>query len=374
MSDGPTTALTHGACHECLRRSWLLSELSGPLDFRARDRARLEDLLALEDEELLQAVGGRRRGELSVRHHGFRAQWLDRADGVEALCRHHPAFPRALNHVGGVRMVNVLGGAPRLAALFSTPTVAILGASGPSDYGVEVASSLGRGLSASGVTVLSSWRTGTSMAAQTGALESRGATVAVLGCGLGVAAPVRLRSRLSRLVRSGCAISELPCDCSGRRWGQLAGERIVVGMAAVTIVVEATDAVGELWAARQAQALGKVLAAVPGRVTSPLARGVNSLLMDGARLVRDTEDVLELLSSIDASPTHVGTVRDVRPQPLEPRLTALLELVGSGCDTPDSLCRYGIEQADVLPALSELELSGLLRRGRGGRYLPTQRL
>jgi len=59
---------------------------------------------------------------------------------------------------------------------------------------------------------------------------------------------------------------------------------------------------------------------------------------------------------------------------LEPRLKATLDGVGSGLDTPDKLARAGVDATDVLLALSELELMGLLARGDGGRYLPRQGL
>ena len=97
--------------------------------------------------------------------------------------------------------------------------------------------------------------------------------------------------------------------------------------------------------------------------------------MDGASLVRGPQDVLELLYRIGASPPdgHAAPEPHAGPEPyaaLEPRLKATLERVGAGCDTPDKLTRAGADSAEVLLALSELELMGLLARGDGGRYVP----
>jgi DNA processing protein len=121
------------------------------------------------------------------------------------------------------------------------------------------------------------------------------------------------------------------------------------------------------------------VAAIPGRVTSPLSHGTNALLMDGASLVRGPRDVLELLFELsDARPKGrpcgalaAGAVRPVR---LRPTLARVLDRVGAGYDTPDKLTRAGVDARQVLPALTELELTGLLSRGDGGRYLPREPL
>jgi DNA processing protein len=360
----------NGACVLCLRRSWLLSELSGPLDYCARDRQRLIELLALEDEDLLHAVAGRRRDELRARYETFGAHELPPAPAVEAICRHRRGYPRALGDAGAPRMLNVVGGTERLQKLTTAPVVAILGSRKASDYGIETARSLGRALAASGVTVTSGLVDGIALAAHRGALEASGRTVAVMGGGLGVSCPVRMRGLSERLMGRGCVVSELPRDCRGRRWGQLASERIVVGLAALTVVVEAEDTPGDLAAARIARALGRTLAAIPGRVSSPLSRGTHALLMDGAKLLRGPADALELLSGIGCRAQARARANDERTHPeLEPRLTAILERVASGADTPDRLTSTGMNPCEALLALSELELMGLLSRGHGGRYV-----
>jgi DNA processing protein len=165
-----------------------------------------------------------------------------------------------------------------------------------------------------------------------------------------------------------CIISELPCDCRGRRWGQLASERIVVELAALAIVVEADESPEDLAAARMAQALGRTVAAIPGRITSPLSRGSHALLIDGADLIRGAADALELLYRIGAPAPDVCAVREAYAG-LEPKLTRTLERVGAGSDTPAELSGAGMSAGEVLLALSELELMGLLSRGDGGRYV-----
>ncbi len=387
-SGGPATGAP-GACASCARRSWLLSELGGPLEYCARERRRLIEVLALGDEELLQALAGRRRAELRAAHARFPAEQPARADGVEAICRHRRGYPSALDGPAAPHMLEVAGGAERLATLASAPVVAVLGSRAPSDYGIAIARSLARGLTASGVTVAASLADGIAVAAHAGALDADAGSVAVMGGGLGVACPARRHSLYERVRRRGCAVSELPWDCAGRRWGQLASERILVELARVAVVVEADETQEDLFAAQLARVLARTVAAIPGRVTSPRSRGSHALLMSGAELVRGPSDVLELLYRLDAAPApggsrpvrggsvpaHGGSTSPAdavggRLRGLAPRLRATLERVGGGCDTPEKLTRTGADACEVLLALSELELMGLLVRGDGGRYVP----
>jgi DNA processing protein len=356
-----------GACEGCRRRSWLLVELSAALEYRCRDRLRFLDLLTLGDHDLLEALGGSRREELRERYETFVTGAPAGAAGTDAVCVHDRSYPAALRDPGAPRMLCTTPGPRRFAELTSAPCVAIIGSTRASDYGVEMAKSLARGLAASGVTVISGLSEGIAVAAQAGALEGAGAGIAVMAGGLQVACPARRRSLYERVRQQGCAVSELPGDTRPRLWGQAASERTVARLAGLTVVVEAHDSSRELLGARIARGLGRAVAAVPGRVTSPASAGAHALLMEGASLVRGPVDALELLcgpgAPVAAGPAGV-------PTELEPRLREALEEVGAGKDTAEKLTREGRDAGELLLALSELELMGLLARGDGGRYVP----
>lgn len=367
MSAGAGEPEQGRACWSCLRRSWLLSQLSAPLDYQFRNLERLTELLALSDEHLLSALGGRRRAELTAGYTRFAAQHLPPTKGGQTVCRHRSFYPRSLRDAGSPAMLNVEGGASRLAELITAPTVAILGSSRASDYGVEMAKSLARGLAASGVTVAGGLRDGIEVAAHAGALEVNGATVAVLPGGLDTGPPAKRRSLYERLRNRGCAVAELPRGSEARRWGQVASQRIIVRLAQLVVVVEAREHPADLAGARIARALGRPLAAIPGRVTSPASSGTNALLLNGAHLVRGPADALELLVGPEAQVATAGP----GPLPeLDATLQATLEMVGEGRDTPEKLTREGGDCGEILLALSELELMGMLARGDGGRYVP----
>jgi DNA processing protein len=354
------------ACRDCLRRSWLLARLSAGLDYRWADVPRLTELLALDDEPLMHALAGSRRAMLKADYLRFDPAELPLGPGVSMVCRHDPGYPAALQDTGAPPMLYALGAVGMLRELTQRPAVAIVGSARASDYGIEIARSLGRGLAASGVTVLSGVSDGVAVAAHGGVIEAGSAGVAVMGGGLDVGRPARRRSLLERLRTHGCIVSELPCGIDGRRWAPAAAERIAVRLAQVTVVVEADETARELASAGIALSLGRTVAAVPGRVTSRCSRGTNALLMDGARLVRGAQDVLELLRvASPAAPVGEGTAR----VQLEPRLAEVLERVGEGKDSPDRLIDPAGDVGQVLLALTELELMGLLTRGEGGRYV-----
>ena len=165
-----------GACARCRRRSWLLGELSGPLDYCARDRTRLIELLALADEELLECA--RRADAHRSCEPATSALASSIRSGNLAMRRSAAtivAIPRALRGASAPHMLAIAGGAERLTRLTAAPVVAILGSRSASDYGMEMARSIARGLAASGVTVTAALTDGVAVAAHAGALDASGA-------------------------------------------------------------------------------------------------------------------------------------------------------------------------------------------------------
>ncbi len=272
-------------------------------------------------------------------------------------------------------MLYVTGADNRLSTLSGDPVVAIVGSRRASDYGMEVARGLARGLAASGATVVSGFAEGIGAAAQAGALEVDGPAIMAMAGGVDVGRPASRRGLYERVRATGCAVAELPCGFQERRWCGLARARTVAGLAGLTIVVEAEESGRELTEARIAQALGRTVGAVPGRVTSPLSRGTCGLLTEGAALVQGAQDALELLyrpteeahheprRAADRKPAGTRRAR------LAPRLRRLLDRVGAGRDTVGKLAVDGRDVEETMLGLSELELMGLLARGDGGRYV-----
>ena len=361
MSEGADNAAR--ACATCVRRSRLLVHIGARLEIRSRLRGRLFELLALEDDDLLEAVG-ERSSELEEPT----PPRLDaRPRDPEPICRHDPAYPSALRDDGAPRLLYVRGGADRLRALSSGAVVAVCGSSRSTDYGIEVARGIVAELVAHGATIASGLVDAVGASAQNEAATARAGAIAVLAGGHDRGCPATRRALARRIAARGCIVAELPDECQGRVWGRLAAARVLARIASVALVVEADETPVDMSVAQIALALGRTVAVVPGRITSPASRGAHRLLADGAHLATGASDILALLER-EREVAFEARVAPARGD-LDRALSAVLELVGEGVDTPEKLERHAGRPAQTLLALSRLEVLGLLARGDGGRYV-----
>jgi DNA processing protein len=356
------------ACDRCLRRGALLGML-GPWIARALgEQRRLPAVLALGDGELVAAVCGRKRAVVDAELARFDPAGLRRESAAARLwtvCPHTEGFPPQLQHAPDAAAALWLRGDPaRLEALSDERAVAVVGARRPSVYGLEAARALGRDLAVAGVPVVSGMALGIDSAAHEGALEGGGLTIAVLAGGADIAYPRSRAGLHRRIAATGLVLSELPPGTRPFRWSFPARNRIMAGLAAMTVVVEGTVKSGSLITAGFAQDLGRDLGAVPGQITSALAAGPNGLIAEGAQVVRSAADVLDALYGAGSRPRHA-----TQPAPLDARLAGLLEAVERGAGSPDALASDARETANVVAGLTELELLGLIRRGAGGNYV-----
>jgi DNA processing protein len=353
-----------GCCPSCARHRWLLGKLSARLDFCAREPARFWRLLELADVDLIDAIGGRRRASLRASWEQWEPPEIDCDEYAQSICRHHRVYPRSLRENPlAPHALDVGGGLARFVKVSNETVVAIVGTRRATDYGMEIARELARGLAVSGVTVAGGLAEGIALAAHSGALQAPGATFTVMASGLERCSPALCEALYRRVIAQGCAISEAPAELPPHPWGVLARARTLALLAQLVIVVEAEERPWELACARIAQELGKPVAAVPGRLSSPASRGTHALLMSGAQLIRGPQDALDLLYGVGMREVLEPTME------IEPRLQRLLERVGRGEDTLTKLATRTGESGDIAQALVELELRGLLLRGDGGRYL-----
>jgi len=360
-------------CPACLRRTELIGLLSIRISAELAGRRRAQPILALADRDLIDAVGGslRQAARRLVREFDPHAA-LERiaAAGLHAVCRHEPSYPpRILDLDDPPALLHATAPPGRLAELCGGPAAAVVGTRRASAYGLEVAAALGRGLAAAGVTVVSGLALGIDAAVHRGALEAGGPTVAVLGCGADVAYPRTNRSLYERIRAHGAAVAELPPGQRPARWTFPARNRIMAGIASVTVVVEAAERSGSLITAGFAQDLGRDVCAVPGRVTSRMAAGANQLLLDGAHPVRGAADVLDLIFGAggwDGARTPAG--HEAVEKGLDGTLERVLCAVESGDSVDQAARRERMSASELRAALGRLELMGLVRRDGLGAY------
>lgn len=237
---------------------------------------------------------------------------------------------------------------------------ALVGTRAATAYGEHVTAELAGGLAQHDVAVVSGGAYGIDGAAHRAALAVDGVTVAVLAGGLDIPYPAGHSALLHRIGQHGLVCTEYPPGVRPARFRFLTRNRLVAALSGAAVVVEAGLRSGAANTAAWARSLGRVVAAVPGPVTSSASAGCHVLLRNGAHLVTRCEDIVEL----------VGRVGELAPE--EPRPTTPLDglgeterqvyeaLPGRGTATVDQIAvSAGLAPAHVLGPLALLELTGL---------------
>jgi DNA processing protein len=277
--------------------------------------------------------------------------------GLRWLARSDDGFPERLRAIHDPPPGLFLRGHAE-TELLSRTAVAVVGARSCTDYGAHVARDLARELAAAGVVVVSGLARGIDGCAHRGALDVRGETVAVLGCGIERDYPRAHAQLASQVAATGLIVSEYPPGVAPAPWRFPARNRIVAGLTVGTVVVEARERSGALITADLALEEGREVFAVPGEITSGLSRGTNALLRSGAVPVTCAEDVLEAIGIEPAAKPQPD------PPPGAPR--TVLAAIEGGAQTADEIGRTtGLGPDEVAAALVELELSALVSASAG---------
>lgn len=246
--------------------------------------------------------------------------------------------------------------------------VALVGARRASPYGLHVAESLARELSAAGVGVVSGMARGIDTAAHRGALKGRGKTVAVLGCGVNVVYPRENAGLMKEIAAAGAVVSEFPPGSQPEPWHFPVRNRVISGLSRIVVVVEAAEKSGALITANVALEQGRDVMAVPGHITARLSRGPNLLIKQGAAPVLSAVDIMDELGMGVLFP----------PQPEEPAgglkltedETLLYNEISLEPVSIEALVQNcGLPANRVMTALMYLEMKGLVKQIPGRLYV-----
>ncbi len=292
---------------------------------------------------------------------------LEDAGYPEAL-RALPDPPRRLYVQGGPLPVRSLA-------------VAVVGARAATPYGRTVAERLAHDLARCGLTVVSGLARGIDAAAHAGALAADGRTVAVIPSALDHVTPATHAPLARRIAATGAVVSEVAEGGPFGRGAFVKRNRLIAGLAAVTVVVEAAPESGALTTAAVARSLGRVVLAVPGDVDRPGSRGTLGLLRAGARPCADAGDVLAALADAATRTApeapeapHSPGAPDSPQAPYSPEapeapLSRLRAALAAEPRSVEALARAsGAGAAETLARLLRLEWSGLAVAHPGGRW------
>ena len=303
-----------------------------------------------------------------------------RAEHEARLCEKHsvrlvplsaPAYPAALAEIASAPLLLYLKGSIEPGVV----RIAVVGSRTPTHYGRTVASAMGQGLAARSVEVVSGGARGVDALAHRGALEVDGArTIAVLGSGLLRPYPPEHVALYDSIALRGCLVTEFPLEEPPRAENFPRRNRLIAGLSAAVVVVEAAERSGALSTAAHALEQGREVMAVPGPVHSAKSVGCHRLIQQGAKLVHEIDDVVAELSpmyrgSVGAKPTGVSPAPE--PEGLTDDEGALLAVVADlgpvHLDRLADAAPFGI--ARVQAALFGLEIRGAVEQTPGKYYV-----
>ena len=252
--------------------------------------------------------------------------------------------------------------------------IAIVGSRLASTYGKYTTERISRELALRGVTVVSGLARGIDSAAHQGALTARGRTIAVLGTGLDIIYPPENKKLFAAIRESGAVVSEYPLGTPPLATNFPARNRIISGMSYGVVVVEAGEKSGSLITARLALEQGREVFAVPGTIDSAGSRGTNKLIKQGAKLIENTDDILEEIlpqlektKILEIMPDSVkdpqtGRINDDLND-IDRQIIALLS--DSRLHIDELITTTGLQPGDILSSLMKLELNGIVNQHPG---------
>ncbi len=297
--------------------------------------------------------------------------WLEETgDERNLLTLQDATYPELLRQIADPPLLLFIRG--RRECLVA-PQLAVVGSRNPSADGRGVARDFARQLGRAGLTISSGLAVGIDAAAHEGALDAGGATIAVSGCGPDRIYPQRHAELAERILAgAGALVSEFFPGTPPRAAHFPRRNRIISGLSAGVLVVEAALRSGSLITARYASEQGREVFAIPGSIHTPQARGCHHLIRQGAKLVESEQDILEELGPL-LHVARVAATPDAGAAEILSDLSAealqLLRHIGAAPASVDSLvARSGLTADAVSSILLLLELRGLVASQPGGTY------
>ncbi|HMU65901.1 MAG TPA: DNA-processing protein DprA, partial [Cellvibrionaceae bacterium] len=214
--------------------------------------------------------------------------WCQR-EQVQLISINSDLYPAVLREIPKAPALIYLKGRPQALAL---PQLAMVGSRSPSPSGVSIAREFAQHLAAGGLAITSGLALGIDQAAHEGALAAEGMTIAVMATGIDQVYPRRNQALAERIVAAGGAlITEFPIGTAPQAAFFPQRNRIISGLSAGVLVVEAAVKSGSLITARYALQHNREVFAIPGSIHNPLCRGCHALIKEGAVLTESVDDI-----------------------------------------------------------------------------------
>lgn len=291
--------------------------------------------------------------------------------GYSVISLDDPAYPSRLSEIYDPPAVLYVRG--RLPDFEHRLTIAMVGTRNATAYGKTAAFTLSGSLSKLGVIIVSGGAVGIDSQAHTGALETGGTTVAVLGCGIAHRYLMHQQKMRDAISMSGAVISEYPPDYPASKFTFPERNRIISGLSNGIVVIEAGEKSGSLITARLAAEQNRDVFAVMGNITSPYSLGTNRLIKDGAVPVTGYADITGYypeygISSVNETMTEKRAKhkKDIDVSDSAKKVYAVISADPVHID--EITQKAGLPVSTVLQCMTELEMEGLIKAEKGRMY------
>lgn len=281
-----------------------------------------------------------------------------------------------------------------LPDFLNTPTICIVGPRKVSEFGKKAAYSLSFRLAKAGFNIVSGGAVGTDTYAHAGALKAGGITALCMGCGIEYNYCPENKPLRESVAKSGCLISEYPPKVSASRFSFPVRNRILAALSHGTVVIEAGIKSGALITANHANEQGRDVFVIPGGMHDKCYEGSNALMRDGAKPILDISDIFNEYSARFPDKINIEKAYNCKIIEKDESYDALYtkknekslknsnitlskeaEIVYNNLDKqkffPDEILNTGLAPAQILSALTELEMEFLIKALPGGMYEKT---
>jgi len=283
--------------------------------------------------------------------------------GISAVSFLDNRYPEPLKHIEDAPLIIYMRGDYHPDDRFS---IGVVGSRRHTAYGESVTQRIAGELSGAGFTIISGLARGIDTLSHKSALAAGGRTIAVIGSGPDIYYPAENRRLAERIALSGCIISEFLPGTMPNRENFPRRNRLISGLSLGILVIEATAKSGSLITAGCALEQNKEVFAVPGNITSLTSEGTNKLILQGAKMVLKTDDIIEELA-----PLLKGYIRASRTEKIslpgeEDRLCSMLSREPKHVDMISR--ESGLSVNQLLNLLLSLELKGIVKQVSGKRF------
>lgn len=293
--------------------------------------------------------------------------------GIKYITKNNSMFPRLLKNIQDPPLgIYMIGDMPE--EKFNK--VGVIGARKCTQYGSMNAYKFGKELAENNVVIVSGMALGIDSMAHKGAIDAKGKTIAVLGCGVDIVYPSSNGNLRNEIIENGCIISEFPPNTAPFATNFPIRNRIISGLSDAIIVVESAKKSGTLITVGQALEQGRDIFAIPGNINNPMSQGTNDLIKECAHLLTDVEDILYNLSTFHKfSGNCVKLQKNTKKYEnvdylLEPNEKIVYDCISENPITIDEIILKTNSTIQIIQyALTLLEIKGYIQKLSGQKYI-----